>query len=257
MARGSWPRGGVRTRLPVVWKRPTGGFDPRTIPGITLWLDAADTSALTIDTGVSAWRNKAGTGITSFVQGTGNSQPLSGTATVNGRNVLVFDGVDDFMTATDPFMTGATYGTLPFTMWVVQQIVAATNFGMTYTTGNGFEFRQNATTGQMQVNSDTGTTVHTFATSSTGVTEVVSLVFPSGATNNLFWRGGVAQVLSGTATAKPATSTATHTIGRRTAGANPASVRVCEIIAAQSQPSDTLRAQVDRYLGAKWGVTIA
>lgn len=233
------------------------GFDPRTIPSIALWLDAADTSTLTIDTGVSAWRNKAGTGVASFVQGTGNSQPLSGTATVNGRNVLAFDGVDDFMTATDPFMTGATFGTLPFSLWVVQRIVSATNFGMTYTNGNGFELRQNTTTGQMQVNSDASTTVHTFATSSVGATEVVSLVFPSGSTNNLFWRGGVAQVLTGTAAGKPGAGTATHTIGRRTGAALPANVQICEIIAAQSQASDTMRRTVERYLGTKWGVTVA
>lgn len=242
---------------PRLLRPAANGFNPRTIPGITLWLDAADTSTLTIDTGVSAWRNKAGTGITSFVQGTGNSQPLSGTATINGRNVLVFDGVDDFMTATDPFMTGATYGVLPFSMWIVQQIVASTNFGMTYTNGNGFEFRQNATTGQMQVESASGVNVHTFTGSSVGVTEVVSLVFPSGTANNLIWRGGVAQTLTGTANAKPGTGTATHTIGRRTGAALPANVRVCEIIAAQSQASNDLRSQVERYLGAKWGVTIA
>jgi hypothetical protein len=231
-------------------------FNPRTLPGIALWLDAADTASMVIDTGISAWRNKAGTGVLAFTQSTGNLQPLSGTARVNGRNVLVFDGVDDQMTATDPFLTGGGGG-LPFSLFICQRIVSATNFGMTYTTGNGLEVRQNATTGQMQVNSDAATTVHTFSGSSVGVTEVVSLVFPSGATNNLFWRGGVAQTLNGTATAKPATTTATHTIGRRTGGSNPANVQVCEIIACQSQVSDATRSAVERYLGSRWGAPIA
>lgn len=234
------------------------GFNPRSISGLALWLDAADASTITRDQGVSAWRDKSGSGggTKQFAQITGNNQPATGSATMNGRNVIVFDGVDDFMTATDPFMTGVAGG-LPVSMFVVQRIVSATNFGMTYTTGGGFELRQNSTTGQVQVNADAATTIHTFSSSTVGVNDILSLVFPSGATNNLFWQRGTAQTLSGTASAKPATTTATHTIGRRTGGALAASVWIAEILAYQSQLSDSQRQLVQRYLGSKWGITVA
>lgn len=231
-------------------------FNPRTLPGIALWLDAADTSSLVIDTGVSAWRNKAGTGVLAFTQSTGNLQPLSGTARVNGRNALVFDGVDDQMTATDPFMTGTTYGTLPFSLWIVQQVVSLTNFGMTYATGGLLEVRQNGNSGISQVSTNSGT-IHTFSVGGAGVTEMLSLVFTPGSVDNLFWRNGVSQTLNGIANLKPPTATTTHTIGRRTGAAFPANVRICEIIACQSQANDAARSAVDRYLGNKWGVPIA
>lgn len=233
------------------------GFNPKEIAGLALWLDAADVSTITPDQGAKEWRDKSVSGSTKkFVQDTGNNQPATGTETMNGRNVLRFDGSDDFMTATNPFLTGTGNG-LPVSFFIVQRIIAATNFGMTYTTGAGFEFRQNSTTGAMQFNSDASTTVHTFTGSSVGVDQLVTLIFPSGATNNLFYERGTLQSLSGSAQGKPATSTATHTIGRRTGSTLPANVRVAEIIAYQAVLTDAQRQAVEQYLGRKWGITVA
>jgi hypothetical protein len=236
--------------------RPLGSaFNPKKLAGLALWLDASDLSTITVDTGVSEWRDKSGVGSKKFVQTDGNDQPATGTDTMNGLNVLRFDGSNDRLTATDPFLSGSGNG-LPFSFFLVQRIMAATNFGMSYTVG-GFEVRQNGTTGAMQVNSDSATTVHTFTGSSVGVDEIVTLIFPSGATNNLFYQRGTAQTLSGSAQAKPNTITSTHTIGRRTGGNLPANVRIAEIIAYQAQLSDSQRKAVEAYLGKKWGITVA
>jgi len=233
------------------------GFSPRNIAGLALWLDAADTSTITVDQGAKEWRDKSVAGSTKkFIQDTGNNQPATGTETMNGLNVLRFDGSNDQMTATDPFLTGTGNG-LPVSFFIVQRIIAATNFGMTYTTGGGFEFRQNASTGAMQVNSDAVTTVHTFTGSSVGVDQLVTLILPSGVTNNLFYERGTLQSLSGSAQAKPNLTTSTHTIGRRTGANLPANVRVAEIIAYQAQLSDAQRQAVERHLGKKWGITVA
>jgi hypothetical protein len=237
--------------------RPLGSaFNPKKLAGLALWLDASDLSTITVDTGVSEWRDKSGVGSKKFVQTDGNDQPATGTDTMNGLNVLRFDGSNDFMTATDPFLTGTGNG-LPLSFFIVQRIMAATNFGMTYTNAGGFEFRQNGTTGAMQVTSDAATTVHMFTGSSVGVDEIVALIFPSGATNNLFYQRGTAQTLSGSAQAKPSTLSGTHTIGRRTGGNLPANVRIAEIIAYQAQLSDAQRKAVEAYLGKKWGITVA
>lgn len=78
--------------------RPKGrAFSPLDLPGLALWLDASDLSTITHDAGaVSQWDDKSPNGW-HVAQGTGAAQPLTGAATRNGRNVLVFDGTNDFL----------------------------------------------------------------------------------------------------------------------------------------------------------------
>jgi hypothetical protein len=62
-----------------------------------VWLDAADTSTITESSGsVSQWNDKSGNGY-NVTQGTGLNQPTTGSATINGLNVLTFDGSNDRM----------------------------------------------------------------------------------------------------------------------------------------------------------------
>jgi hypothetical protein len=62
-----------------------------------VWLDAADTSTITESSGfVSQWDDKSGNGY-DVVQATGANQPATGSATINGLNVLSFDGSNDRM----------------------------------------------------------------------------------------------------------------------------------------------------------------
>lgn len=92
--RGSWPRGGVRTRLPVVWKRPDASFNPQGISGLKLWLDATDATTITLNgSSVSEWRDKSGNAF-HFSQATANNQP-SYTGTINGKAAIAFDGTND------------------------------------------------------------------------------------------------------------------------------------------------------------------
>ena len=65
-----------------------------------LWLDASDLTTITESSGaVSEWRDKSGNGY-SFTQATSTAQPTTGTTTLNGLNVLSFDGIDDWMVST-------------------------------------------------------------------------------------------------------------------------------------------------------------
>lgn len=74
------------------WSVADGGFD---ISGLQLWLDAADTSTIaeSLDA-VSQWDDKSGNS-RNVVQATGGFQPLTNTNTINGKNVIKFDGSDD------------------------------------------------------------------------------------------------------------------------------------------------------------------
>ena len=56
-----------------------------------LWLDASDSSTITIDTGVSQWRDKSGNA-RHFAQATTTRQPALITAGKNGLDIIRFDG---------------------------------------------------------------------------------------------------------------------------------------------------------------------
>ena len=70
------------------------------VSGYKLWLDAADTSTLTLNgSGVSQWTDKSANAYI-FTQATAVNQAQSGIATINGKNVLVFDGINDSIQST-------------------------------------------------------------------------------------------------------------------------------------------------------------
>ena len=84
-------------------------FDPKTIPALTLWLDAADSSTLfdatvggsnvtTQDAPVTRWKDKSGHNFDA-IQTVANSKPILKTAFINGRNCIRTDGVNDFMSS--------------------------------------------------------------------------------------------------------------------------------------------------------------
>lgn len=68
--------------------------------GYSLWLDAADTSTISVSTNaVTQWTDKSSNAY-AFTQGTAANRPSSGTRTLNGRNVIDFDGSNDFLAST-------------------------------------------------------------------------------------------------------------------------------------------------------------
>lgn len=70
-------------------------FNPTSVAGCRLWLDAADTTSIAVSgTAVTQWSDKSGLG-NDFTQVSSSARPLSGTTTQNGKNVVVFDGTND------------------------------------------------------------------------------------------------------------------------------------------------------------------
>lgn len=79
-------------------------FDPRSIAGLQLWLDAADASTLfdadtggsnvTADSAVGRWMDKSGNA-RNFTQSTANNRPLWKAAGRNERGTVQFDGSND------------------------------------------------------------------------------------------------------------------------------------------------------------------
>lgn len=230
--------------------RASGGFSPKNIAGLQLWLDAADSSTITTGTGVSEWRDKSATG-SKWEQTTGNNQPATGTQTLNGRNVLVFDGSNDSLSASAPLAS------LPLSFFIVQRIVSATNFGMSYTAGtaDNFNIRQNGTSGILSITMPSGLFYQDSVGSRVGIDDIVSMVIPSGASaSGTLFRNG-SSLTPSNATYKP-TLTGTHYIGQRADGFY-LNGWIAEIIAYSTELSASQRSSVEAYLAKKWGIALA
>jgi hypothetical protein len=169
---------------------------------------------------------------------------------MNGRNVLVFDGSNDWLSAATPLATA-----MPLSMFIVQRIVAGTSFGMTYTAATGFNVRQTgASTGTLSILPGASNT----GQARTGLNDILSLMYPSSGSNALYLNG-TALTLDDTST-RP-TLTGTHSIGVRRATdgslAFYANVWIAEIIAYSTALTTAQRVDVQTYLGTKWGITLA
>jgi hypothetical protein len=71
------------------------GWTPRKLTNLALWLDAADSTTITLNgSSVSQWNDKSGNG-RNFSQSSATWQPAYSTSAINGRNAVSFDGVND------------------------------------------------------------------------------------------------------------------------------------------------------------------
>lgn len=230
--------------------RASGGFNPKNIAGLQLWLDAADSSTITTGTGVSQWRDKSATGSV-WGQTTANNQPATGTQTLNGKNVLVFDGSNDSLSAVTPLNT-----TMPLSLFFTTRLVSATDYGMTYATSanDNINIRLQGNSGVLEIVAGGGT-VYSAGTSRVGTNEILSWIVPAGAgTNSRLFRNGVELALSGP-TLKP-DLTGTHYIGQRADGFH-ANIWVAEMVAYSTELTNEQRAKVEAYLSKKWGISVA
>jgi hypothetical protein len=103
-------------------KRYGPAFLPSSIADLFAWHDAGQ--GVTIDVGVSQWSDLSGNGH-HLVQATGIKQPLLVNGVINGKPVVRFDGVDDFLETT----LGATVSAHTFFM-VFKGTVSGTDLGL-------------------------------------------------------------------------------------------------------------------------------
>lgn len=118
-------------------------FVPTDIPYLALWLDAADSSSVTLDgsNNVSQWNDKSGNA-RHVTQGTTTTRPSYRTADLNGLNVLRFDGTDDRMTAS---FTTIPQPTTTFLVFRVSKVTGFQGFYDSLAT-NPHDFYLSATT---------------------------------------------------------------------------------------------------------------
>jgi hypothetical protein len=101
-------------------------FNPSSISGNILWLDANDTTTITKDGSnkVSQWADKSPSALV-YAQATGSNQPTWVAGLQNGKPGVRFDGVNDYLQGTS---TALLAGTSPASIWIVFKTVSAGAF---------------------------------------------------------------------------------------------------------------------------------
>jgi hypothetical protein len=98
--------------------RASGGFDPRSIANLELWLDFGDASTVTLSgSQITSVNDKSGKGRVAE-QTVANNRPLIVNNAINGRAVASFDGTNDSLTiASFPEITQFTAFAVAYRDW--------------------------------------------------------------------------------------------------------------------------------------------
>jgi hypothetical protein len=245
-------------------------FSPADLPQLQLWLDAADSSTVTVSgTSVTAWNDKSGNGY-NVAQGNGASQPTLITAGQNGRNVISFDGSNDSLnrlasTALGRNVTGLTAYTvsfrsaLPVSQQVILLIATAQAANFTRVALNVGLTANKMGAGGRTLDADSFASIASSSNVSTTNYQIFTGRFDYANTDLFVY---INSALEGTNSSfQMATTTSnTNSVGLAIGNNNAASLhyngRIAEILVYHQAHDATQRQQVWDYLSAKWGITL-
>jgi len=224
--------------------RPTAsGFNPKSIGGLLVWLDAANYNAST-----GSWTDSSGNNRT-FSQGVANNRPIISAATQNGRSLVEFDGTNDQLQNATNFLQIASC-----TLFAAFKRLGGTFGGIISSSGGAdrspgilIDNSQGIIRGYLN-----------FSSAGVGVADTFNII--SGTVDN----GATVCFINGTQTDSDAvsntldTTQATTSIGTyRQAASNYFSGYIGEILAYNRVLTVTERKSVEKYLGRKFNVTVA
>lgn len=232
---------------------------PKTIPALTLWLDADDASTITTVTGVSSWRDKSGNGFNP-VQATTTKQPTYTANLQGGKYGLVFDGVDDnLITASTSTLMDPETGSA--SIFVVSKVLSGN-----YSVGKG---RLNNTSGsggwahttltsnsRLLAGTNTpadisGSTVYTLPQSDATIKE-----WKFDGSNLTYYNNG-AQFGTTKTYSGSITTSSSLAIGGRATNDNYTSQYIFEVLFYKGALSTTDIANIRNYLANKWGIALS
>lgn len=235
-------------------KRP-GGWSPKQLGTLSLWLDADDATTITTSTGVSQWDDKSGNS-RNLIQPTGSNQPTWVKGEQSGRAVARFDGTNHFMYPNPEDVLDILTGGL--------SVLAA--FRPDDTTGRDVLTKTSATVnaaGEWQFATTSGAVfidTVTVATTATGSATAQTMSWVLDRSNgSTVWRNGT-QTDTDTGSPFPNTASLNTTAGIRlgarvNATTNRMKGDIFEVIVSLSTLSTDDRQKVEGYLAHKWGLT--
>jgi hypothetical protein len=247
--------------------RAAGGFTPKTISGLGLWLDATDTSSLTFNgSTVSEWRDLSGNG-RHFAQATAASQPTGDNRTQNGRRVLNFDGGDVLLGNSAALGLARNIGALSVFLVYAEDTVVGnrTIFHAAVSASTSvarFSFIPTGTTSRIaarRLDADAAAILGASSTANT-IPRVFSVVLNySSASGDIYFEG--ASVASSTTLTSAGNTSNTDggsiSVGAQGSAAEPMDGFMGEVIVYRRALTTDERQRVERYLGLKWGIAVA
>lgn len=228
------------------------GFNPRSIANLELWLDASDASTITVSTGVSVWADKSGNG-RNATQATGGKQPAY-TNTLNGKNIVTFQGTDDtlqiaanaaFNSASQTLIVIARQAAAADEIiWHKSSSVSANGLSIRYRTDRLFVIYSENTAAVLQP-------LHTvFDPTAANVFSMTMEPSAQGIHINGVVRG------TNTVSATYNDNTTVWLGSRRDAGTF-LNGDIAEVLFFSRALSPSERSRIEKALGRKWGITVA
>ena len=241
--------------------RQAGGFDPRTITGLVAWWDAQVPSSYDVATGVSEWRDLSGNGHT-LTQAIANNRPA--VSTMNSRTAFSFDGNNDELIAGSAVLNVTSADS--FSVVGVTQIANSESgyiVGTGSGTGVGFLVGTVNNVTQYDLRYGNNLPVGSSATKADNIAQVWSVTHrgAAGMTNKTtLWSldGTLSAGTIGQSTFSAATTNLV--IGNRPGGTVAGTYLaglVGTIVIYSRELTLAERSTIERWLGSRWGVTVA
>ena len=268
-------------------------FNPSEIPGLAAWYDAADSASITLDSGrVSQWSDKSGNARHATNTTSGSTQPSYTTAGRNGLNVLTFaaasvqrltvsgtstfnflhNGVADawwiavskYATSANPNAIYSLFGNISAGFAGPGVLFAWDNRSGIGTAGLNATILNASTAVANTLNAGNSAVLSSYnnllAAQSFFVQEAIHSPGNATAADRFRFRvNGGSEIAANAKTGTASTSNAASAmqIGGTGASALPLQGDVCELMFFNQLPTAEARDLIRRYLGAKWGVTVA
>ena len=266
-------------------------FDPRRIPGLESWWDAADAASVTLDSGrVSQLADKSGKGRHAANSTSGSTQPSYITGARNGLNVARFaaasvqrltvasstaaynfihNGTESYIAAVSVYGTvanpntaygllGSARGSLPTGFQVVYRDSGGANDALTCDINNNGTAVAN---GLNAANTAVLNAHFNLAPAQTMLVQEFEIDADNAtASQRVKVRvNGGTEVAENNKTAAVTTGNAEQNLQLGAIGSNVAPLQgdICEILMFSQLPTAAARDMIRRYLGSKWGVTVA
>jgi hypothetical protein len=220
-------------------------FSPPDIASLSVWLDASDASSLVLNSGnVSEWQSKVGSVV--FSQGTAVSQPALLAAELNAKNVVSFDGIEGFLQADSPAVSGTPCTIVVVAKWKNGNDGIAAVFGQTGSqlvlyNGNPATFRLY-----------NGVDMDTFEPAPLAEWLVVAAVANEGQSRIFF-----NNALKVTGNAGAGLVGGDAYLGAYVDGSDYTAVDVAEVLTFNAELTLQERSDLHTYLFDKWGITVA
>jgi hypothetical protein len=248
--------------------RPRNALNPKSISGLQLWLDASDSSSMTMNgTTVSEWRSKAGT--IAVAQSTAGAQPTLTSNYYAGRSALTFDGGDAMYASSAPIAVA------PSTSFIVIDEASAVSFAGTLvaTPASGDDF--GSASAFVTTVHDNGA-VYVRRGSNTGAVASAALIADSTNLGSAAYGKRIIAVNCSSTTAQvrvnavAGTADSAHTVSGSSAGVLiggrfiSSSVsglyrfngKICEVLHYSSSLSSSQMSTLEKWLAVKWGITL-